>query len=122
MKPLKNKSLRLILLFFSMIAFAGCTSAQDSKDIKRMIADGAYLVDVRTSQEYEEGHVEGSVNIPVDAVAANLDKFKNKKNIIVFCRSGSRSANAKQILEDNGIKNVINGGSWEAVNALMTSK
>ena len=122
MKPLKNKSLQLIMLVFLLIATAGCTKAQDSKNIKKMIADGAYLVDVRTPQEFAEGHVAGSYNIPVDDVAANLDKFKNKKNIIVFCRSGSRAARAKQILEGNGIKNVTNGGSWMEINAVLDKK
>ena len=122
MKPLKIKSLQLIILIFSLIGFAGCTTAQDSKNIKRMVADGAYLVDVRTPQEFAEGHVAGSYNIPVDEVAANLDKFKHKKNIIVFCRSGARAAKAKQILEGNGIKNVTNGGNWTDINAVLKEK
>ena len=45
-----------------------------------------------------------------------LAKFKNKKNIIVFCRSGNRSSMAKSILEQNGFTNVVNGGTWNNVN------
>ena len=44
-----------------------------------------------------------------------MGKFKDKKNIIVFCRSGNRSSMAKNLLEQNGIKNVVNGGTWENV-------
>lgn len=85
-------------------------------DLKPIIEEGAYLVDVRTPGEFSQGHVEGSVNIPLDSIPAQLAKFKDKKNIVVFCRSGSRSSQAKIILEQNGFSNVINGGTWEDVN------
>ncbi|WP_295793907.1 rhodanese-like domain-containing protein [Mucilaginibacter sp.] len=61
------------------------------------------------------GHAKGAVNIPVEQVALQLDKFKDKNNIIVCCMSGGRSGQAKAILENNGITNVINGGSWNNV-------
>jgi rhodanese-related sulfurtransferase len=48
-----------------------------------------------------------------------LAKFKGKENIIVFCRSGNRSGQAKTILEQNGFKNVVNGGTWEEVNQFV---
>lgn len=85
-------------------------------NLGKIINDDAFLVDVRTSGEFAEGHVKGSVNIPVDSVPSQLEKFKNKKNIIVFCRSGARSGMAKSILEQNGFTNVINAGTWESVN------
>lgn len=85
-------------------------------DLKALITEGAFLVDVRTPVEFAEGHVKGSVNIPLDRVTAEIAKFKNKKNIIVFCRSGNRSGQAKSILEQNGFKNVTNAGTWDHVN------
>jgi phage shock protein E len=85
-------------------------------DLRASIAEGAFLVDVRTPGEFAQGHVKGSVNIPLDSVTHQLSKFKNKKNIIVFCRSGNRSSQAKSILEQNGFTNVVNGGTWEDVN------
>lgn len=88
-------------------------------DLKNIIDQGAYLVDVRTPGEYAEGHVKGSVNIPLNTVASQLSKFKNKKNIVVFCRSGGRSSQAKSILEQNGFTNVINGGTWNHVNQFV---
>lgn len=79
----------------------------------------AFLVDVRTPSEFVDGSVPGAVNIPLDQVAARLKEFRNKEKVVVFCRSGSRSARAKEILESHGIKNVINGGGWQNVaNAL----
>ena len=85
-------------------------------DLKNIIEQGAFLVDVRTPGEFASGHVRGSVNIPLNTIPAQLSKFKNKKNIIVFCLSGGRSSQAKSILEQNGFTNVINGGTWNHVN------
>jgi rhodanese-related sulfurtransferase len=48
-----------------------------------------------------------------------LSKFKGKVNIVVFCRSGSRSGQAKSILEQNGFTNVTNGGTWQEVNQII---
>ncbi len=95
-------------------------SSGPSVDLKAIISEGAYLVDVRTPGEYAEGNVKGSVNIPLDRVQSQLAKFKNKKNIIVFCRSGGRSAQAKSILEQNGFTNVVNGGTWTQVNQYVS--
>lgn len=85
-------------------------------DLKAKIEEGAFLVDVRTPGEYSSGHVKGSVNIPLDSVTQQIAQFKDKKNIIVFCRSGNRSGQAKMILEQNGFTNVVNGGTWQDVN------
>ena len=84
-------------------------------NLKSIIEEGAYLVDVRTTGEFAEGHVKGSVNIPLDKVSSMLSEFKNKKNIVVFCRSGGRSSQAKLILEQNGFSNVVNAGTWDHV-------
>lgn len=87
----------------------------DNTDLSQAIKDGAYLVDVRTPGEFATGSVKGAVNIPLDKVQAKLAQFKNRKQIIVFCRSGGRSAQATSILNQHGFTNVINGGTWEKV-------
>jgi rhodanese-related sulfurtransferase len=88
-------------------------------DLKPVIDEGAFLVDVRTPGEFAESHVKGSVNIPLEKVASQLSQFKNRKNIIVFCRSGNRSGQAKSILEQNGFTDVINGGTWDHVSRFV---
>ena len=88
-------------------------------DLKSVISEGAFLVDVRTPGEFAQGHVKGSVNIPLDTVASQLPKFKNKKNIVVFCRSGGRSSQAKSILNQKGFTNVVNGGTWHHVSQFV---
>ena len=80
-------------------------------NLEAIINGGAFLVDVRTPQEFSGHKIKGSVNIPLDKISSQIAKFKNKNNIVVFCRSGNRSSQAKSILERNGITNIINGGS-----------
>ena len=88
-------------------------------DLKDIIEQGAFLVDVRTPSEFARDHVKGSVNIPLDKIPAELDQFEGRKNIVVFCLSGGRSTQAKLILEKSGITNVVNGGTWEYVNQFV---
>jgi rhodanese-related sulfurtransferase len=90
------------------------------QDLTEIINEGAFLVDVRSPREFSQNHVKGSVNIPLDSIPSQLAKFKNKKNIIVFCRSGNRSSQAKSYLEQNGILNVVNGGTVEIVNQYIS--
>jgi len=92
---------------------------KEKPDMETILKDGAFLVDVRSPEEFASGNVKNSINIPVMQIANQLAKFKDKKNIVVFCRSGMRSSQAKAILEKNGLTNVINGGTWNAVNALL---
>jgi len=84
-------------------------------ELEPMIKGGAFIVDVRTAGEFAGGHAKGAINIPLDQLALQLPKFKNKKSIVVCCQSGGRSAQAKTILEKNGFTNVVNGGSWNNV-------
>lgn len=93
-------------------------SVSDEK-LKEIINNGAYLVDVRSPGEFAGGSAEGAVNIPLDQIANRADELKGKEPIIVFCRSGNRSGQAKSILEQKGFKDVINGGTWEQVNNLI---
>lgn len=85
-------------------------------DYKQLISDGAFLVDVRTEEEFAVAHAKGSTNIPLHTIPYELERFKNKSKIIVFCRSGGRSSQAKAYLDVNGFENVINGGTWDFIN------
>ena len=82
----------------------------------------AFLVDVRTPQEVAEGTVDGSVNIPLNELEQRLAEFEGKGQIVVFCRSGSRSSQAKSILEKHGYTNITNGGTWEQVQAKLKTE
>ena len=90
------------------------------QDLTGIISEGAFLVDVRSAREFSQNQVKGSVNIPLDSIPSQLSKFKNKKHIIVFCRSGNRSSQAKSFLEQNGFTNVVNAGTVEIVNQYVS--
>ena len=89
-------------------------------DINKGVADfrnaeGAILVDVRTPQEYREGHIPGSKNVPLQ----KLDKISSvadNKNIplFVYCYSGGRSRQAASLLQNMGYHNVQNIGGITA--------
>ena len=83
----------------------------------QLIENGAIILDVRSNSEFASGHIDGSINIPVNKLADNLRKLKDKsKPIITCCASGMRSATAKGLLEARGYANVINGGAWHRLN------
>jgi rhodanese-related sulfurtransferase len=69
-------------------------------------------VDVRSPGEYKSGHVQGSVNIPLDALPNNLSRISKSKPVITCCASGMRSGSARSLLLSAGYTEVYNGGSW----------
>jgi NADPH-dependent 2,4-dienoyl-CoA reductase/sulfur reductase-like enzyme/peroxiredoxin family protein/TusA-related sulfurtransferase/rhodanese-related sulfurtransferase len=79
-------------------------------DIDKIIADGGYVLDVRTKAENDARKIEGSINIEVDKLRENLDKLPSDKNtpIYVLCAVGLRAYVANRILEANGYKNTYN--------------
>lgn len=73
------------------------------------------VVDVRTRAEYQQGHLVGSINIPLQELDQSLLKFRQlNQPIITCCRSGSRSGMAARQLKANGIE-AINGGRWDGL-------
>ena len=102
-----------------MASFKGLFNSSQTVDLKTIIDQGAFLVDVREPGEFKSGSVFGAVNIPLGSLTRELEQFKGKKNIVVFCRSGNRSGQAKDILERNGFKNAVNGGTWENVSQFI---
>ena len=82
-------------------------------DYARLLREGATILDVRSVGEYNSGHINGSVNIPLDELKNNSDKLKDKnRTIIACCASGMRSAAARAILKSRGYTSVYNGGAW----------
>ena len=87
-----------------------------SKDIsidesKKLINDGevTLILDVRNEDEFAEGHLKNAIQIPVKELKENLsdiEKFKDEL-VLVYCRSEKRSAEAVDILKENGFKNLV---------------
>jgi len=75
--------------------------------------DNLTLLDVRTIQEYKQGHLRDATLIPVQALDKNLGMLKQDKNkqILVYCATGNRSITASRILEENGFTPInVKGG------------
>lgn len=110
------------------LLLAGCTTTATTFESHGVDAWGslledtpdAYLLDVRTPEEYAEGHIEDADLIPVERLRDRADELPEDTDtpIFVYCRTGSRSAQASEILVDLGYENVHNleGGivAWTA--------
>lgn len=86
-----------------------------TNEIKEFVANGAIILDVRTPEEFKEGHINGSKNIALNSLNGKIAEIKKwNKPIIACCRSGMRSAQATSFLKQNGIE-CINGGGWTSL-------
>lgn len=83
--------------------------------LDEVLNNGNYVIlDVRTEEEFNTGHIKDSLNIPYDEIDENINLDKNKV-ILVYCRSGVRSKKAYSSLKSLGYK-VIDMGSYESIN------
>ncbi len=74
------------------------------------ISDEFIVIDVRTLEEFESGHIEDSSNIEWQEISSITDNINKDQKIYLYCRSGRRSQNATNILIDLGYKDVTNLG------------
>jgi rhodanese-related sulfurtransferase len=83
-----------------------------SVNYAELVKAGAIILDVRSKGEFASGHINGSLNIPVDQLEKSLGRLPDKEEtIITVCASGMRSAAAKRLLTSKGYS-VHNAGSW----------
>lgn len=80
------------------------------EELKNKVLQGAVLVDVRSNQEYREGHIKGAINIPDFEITNRVEKEITKKNqaIVLYCQYGGRSRDARVIMKKMGYTNVYN--------------
>ncbi len=77
------------------------------------------IIDVRSKEEFESGHVKGAINIPVNLIPEKIHEIENLSYpIILCCASGTRSRQAHIYLSQHGVANTFNGGSWLEINKL----
>ena len=80
--------------------------------IMHALAHGAVVIDVRSANEFDNGHFPGSKNIPLQRIAEQSGRIKAMdKTIVLCCASGVRSASAAALLKQKGV-DCINGGAW----------
>ena len=87
-----------------------------------MNMEGAVLLDVRTPQEYQEGHIPGSKNLPLQTIDKVDSIVENKDTVLyVYCHSGARSRQAASLLQYMGYSNVTNIGGIAAYSGKVES-
>jgi len=121
----------LIIILIIILIIAGCEAMEKNQsdieaEYKKISAEEAkaiiesedvIILDVRTQEEYKEGHIENSVLLPVNDIADKAEEIlpNNNTKILVYCRSGNRSATAAKQLIILGYTNVYDFGginSW----------
>ena len=117
-----NKNRNYLVLFTVVfLVITACTPKDPTEAMyrkispeaaKEMMVEGNIILDVRTEQEYESGHIEGALLLPVNAILSNqLELLPDKEQkILVYCRSGNRSQVASKYLVEKGYTQVYDFG------------
>ncbi len=111
----------LIVVFMTLIlvpALSGCVTQSPEKaqyidtsvqQAKEMIdKDEVFILDVRTQEEYNAGHIRNSTLIPVQDLSKRLNEVPRDRNILVYCKTGGRSTAASELLANNGFTRIYN--------------
>jgi phage shock protein E len=104
-----------VLIAVAVLVLAAVVWARKSfaspGEAKKLVEQGALLLDVRTQREFAAGHIPGAMNIPIDGLSARIAEVGSKdRRVIAYCASGVRSARAVKILRDAGFKDPLNLG------------
>ncbi|WP_241485277.1 rhodanese-like domain-containing protein [Psychroserpens damuponensis] len=82
------------------------------RQVETYLNNGAVILDVRSQREWDSGHIENAIHIPIDDLINRVDEIKSlNKPVIACCASGVRSAKAAKFLNLNNIE-ATNGGGW----------
>lgn len=108
---MKNLSYLIFLvpLLFFMSTGIGESLSDESKTLEQMVEDGddIVLIDVRTPEEYNAGHILGAINIPYDTIAELITDVPKDSQIVLYCRSGRRSGIAADVLKEMGYTKIL---------------
>ena len=92
------------------------TAESLSQKARAMVAVGATLLDVRTPEEFREGHLPGALNIPVQELPKRLSEVGPPGTpVVVYCKAGARAASAAELLRHAGypqVLNLVHQGNW----------
>ena len=104
----------LLLIVLCSFSLVGCNTLYNTSTLQQILEENNYIiVDVRTKEEYEEGHVKESINIPYDEIDENIG-LEKEKTILVYCQSGRRSSIAYERLTSLGYE-VYDLGAYDSL-------
>jgi phage shock protein E len=87
-----------------------------NEKIRQALREGGVIIDLRTAPEFDQGHIPGALNIPVDRIRTNTTRIIDmRRPVILCCMTGAHCREAMDILKQAGMTRVYMGGSWEAV-------
>jgi len=95
--------------------FGSIFSFGKAEVLEEMISQNAKVIDVRSAAEFQAGHLENSINIPLDQLDAKMSKFDKEEPLIFCCASGIRSGSAVLKLKARGYTNIKNGKGWKSL-------
>ena len=105
---MKNLILTAVILLINL----GCSQMKGKHitEVSQNEFDNVVLVDVRTPDEFNDGHLDNAMNIDWlgDSFSAEFEEIEKNQTIYLYCRSGKRSADATKFLDSLGYKNVVN--------------
>jgi len=101
----------VIAAVIGSLTLTSCSSAEPVE-----MTESTVVIDVRTPQEFAEGHLDGAVNIDLQSgvFEQQISQLDAAGDYLVYCRSGNRSGQAAQIMGQLGFENVVNLGSVQA--------
>ena len=112
-----KKTACIFILILSLGLFSACSKISDEELIQARdaVKNGAIIVDVRTPKEFREKHIKGAVNVPIDAIMKGQFKLPKDKELVLYCRTGSRSSMSAKVLKEQGwsVYDVATQGEWE---------
>jgi len=89
-----------------------CRPKARDQEARGLVEAGALLLDVRSREEFAGGHVPGALNIPVQELASRVTEIEQpERQVVVYCRSGARSAAAAKLLKAAGFGRVHDMGA-----------
>lgn len=118
------KSLILLIMFFSYTVIACGNDKTNKTSNQNKIPHNIVIIDVRTTYEWQQGHLEGAIHLPLDIITSEIEKKVKDKNtpIALYCRSGRRSGIATNQLRQLGYKNVENYGGYSQASQTLGKK
>ena len=123
---MKKNILYILSIFSLLILLAGCSKVSDEDLLAAHDAynNGALIIDVRTKEEFKEGHVKQAVNIPLQNLEKQYQHIPKDKEIIVYCQTGNRSGVAAEYLRKQGrtVYDVATQQDWERELPSLTKK